>query len=207
VIVFGSILPGHHHYLRSPHVSAWEFGWNALVALGTLGLAIGTVGLAIATYLVARRTKDVATATQQEIAADWRPVLLLDVHRRTSTGNLVPAIGVTNDGVDITITNCGRGPALDVSATLLFADGENSATESRVAIAPGSSYSFYWESDDPSEIDDDEIKQMGRVSYADLTYAGYETTFAITKKRQSYATLDWQRVDGDPSYQAPLYGP
>src|SRR5947207_1820977 len=53
-----------------PETSAWAFGWEALVALGTIGLAL-------ATTVLAWSTRRVAQATQAEISASWRPVLTL----------------------------------------------------------------------------------------------------------------------------------
>jgi hypothetical protein len=38
--------------------SAWEFGWEALVALGTLALAVATAALTLATRSLARKTSE-----------------------------------------------------------------------------------------------------------------------------------------------------
>lgn len=186
----------------------WAFGWEALVAIGTIGLALATAFLAWTTRKVARETRDVAKATQSEILADWRPVLLVEETRPDSEGNLWPAINVREDGASISVTNCGRGPALDVQVELRF-DGDNIVGEpQRVAIAPGASKLLYWIASVGQTEETIEVTQMGRLSYCDLAYSGYQTTFAIkTELPRRLSSLDWQRIDTDPAYEPPLYGP
>ena len=50
-------------------VSPWSFGWDALVALGTLALAGSTIFLAL-------RTAALARSTATDVAAQDRPVLV-----------------------------------------------------------------------------------------------------------------------------------
>lgn len=101
--------------------SAWTFGWEALVALGTLGLAGATAFLA---WL----TRRVAAASAADVRAQWRPVLL--------PGEGPVVVAASRDGVKVPIRNAGRGPALFVRTTLdpLGASPEN---WSLGAVAPG----------------------------------------------------------------------
>jgi hypothetical protein len=50
-------------------VSAWSFGWEALVAIGTLLLAIATVLLAASTRRLARETKDEVSHAARHVEA------------------------------------------------------------------------------------------------------------------------------------------
>lgn len=56
---------------------AWTFGWDALVAIGTLALAATTVLVAGFTYRLASKTSELAAATQADVAAQFRPVVAL----------------------------------------------------------------------------------------------------------------------------------
>jgi hypothetical protein len=80
-------------------VGPWTFGWEALVAIGTLVLAIGTLGLASATLWLASTTRTVARLTRSEIEGTIRP-LLVDVppHDTTeSSVNLRPILDGEQD--------------------------------------------------------------------------------------------------------------
>jgi hypothetical protein len=84
--------------------SQWGWGWDALVAIGTLALALATFGLAIGTFLTAR-------AAGLEIRSKWRPVI-------------VPAADVQVNWIEhdevvvLAIRNIGEGGAFDVDAGL-----------------------------------------------------------------------------------------
>jgi hypothetical protein len=111
----------------------WDWGWDALVALGTLALALATFALAIGTFLTAR-------AAGQEVRAKWRPVI-------------VPAADVEVDWIEddelvvLAIRNIGEGGAVDVDAGLdlggsivpanPFASGETEPMNF-AALPPGS---------------------------------------------------------------------
>lgn len=87
--------------------SAWAFGWEALVAIGTLLLATATVVLA----LVTRR---VATATKDEVASQSRPVLLpCEIDLLDAQG-----IRVTDEEIVLRIRNGGKGPAFEIHCLL-----------------------------------------------------------------------------------------
>ena len=59
---------GSSPYARRVEPSPFEWGWDALVAIGTLALAAATV-------LLAWSTRRLAAATAQDVAAQWRPAI------------------------------------------------------------------------------------------------------------------------------------
>jgi hypothetical protein len=54
--------------LGSSAHSCPTFGWDALVAIGTLALAAGTVGLAVATVVTAKQTRELVASTERATA-------------------------------------------------------------------------------------------------------------------------------------------
>jgi hypothetical protein len=84
--------------------SAWAFGWEALVAISTSFLALATACLA---WL----TREVATASQADVQAQWRPLLLPGDPRRLNWNASARRLLVP-------IRNAGRGPAIFVRTTL-----------------------------------------------------------------------------------------
>jgi hypothetical protein len=89
-------------------VGPWEWGWEAFVAIGTVLLAAATVGLAWS-------TRGLAKASEAELRAQWRPVILpaLDPLSRRA---------ITYDGQEgllhVRVRNAGRGPAHHVRVTI-----------------------------------------------------------------------------------------
>lgn len=88
-------------------MAAFEWGWDTVVALGTLGLAVFTGALAWS-------TRALAQATRKDHQAQWRPVVVAE-----SDG----VVGVTTDSggrivLGIDVRNVGRGPAFAVQAQL-----------------------------------------------------------------------------------------
>ncbi|MDP9227405.1 MAG: hypothetical protein M3P18_26875 [Actinomycetota bacterium] len=82
----------------------WAFGWDALVAIGTLALA----GV---TYVLARATRRLARETAEEVRGQTRPVVVpvhdtVDVSpkRNDSVGSYFE--------VTVRLRNIGAGPAL-----------------------------------------------------------------------------------------------
>lgn len=105
----------------------YEFGWSFWVAVGTVLLAVATGVVALTTRIVANRTRDVAdktrelafstanlaTRTAEDVAAQFRPVLAPD----TTAANPVGFDRAARK-LHLELVNCGRGPALDVQATV-----------------------------------------------------------------------------------------
>lgn len=94
--------------------SPWTWGWDALVAIGTLTLAIVTAALALVTRGMAAKTSDLARETAEDVRAGARPVLLDPADGPRSK------LWVSTDGRDgalrTVVRNAGPGPALNVSA-------------------------------------------------------------------------------------------
>lgn len=110
-------------------VSAWAFGWDALVAIGTLGLAASTIVLAL-------KTAALAGATATDVAAQDRPVL-------------VPAlqsdVAYDVDRFDAVIVNAGKGVALDIQASVSSAGQTTAAdTWNKAALAPGADVKLHF---------------------------------------------------------------
>ena len=83
----------------------WEFGWDALVALGTIGLALFTAGLAWS-------TRSLAAASAEDQRAQWRPLVIAAPDNE---------VGVSTDPdgrpvLSVAVRNVGRGPAFAVQA-------------------------------------------------------------------------------------------
>lgn len=105
-------------------VSSWAFGWNALVALGTIFLAVVTLGVVV---YAARQVK----ATGRDIAAQDRPVLVPSES---------PSLTYDSARLQPAIRNAGKGVALDVQALLEWRTYSRAAeTWNKAALSPGAS--------------------------------------------------------------------
>jgi hypothetical protein len=167
----------------------WEWGWDSLVALGTIGLAFVTLLLAVASFLTAR-------AAAQDVRADWRPVI-------------VPASDVevdwasNQDLVILRIRNIGQGGAYDVDAALgtddrytpasLFVPGEPNPINFTV-VPPGDTMELYF-----GEIDTKPRKGELVIDYADLNGRRYGSRIEIRETtaylpRQEFPVLRMAQV-------------
>ncbi|WP_329317257.1 hypothetical protein OG723_44545 (plasmid) [Streptomyces sp. NBC_01278] len=106
----------HTAATAAEHASNWVFGWDALVALGTLILAVATAIVAGFTARLASRTRDLAKESTADQRAQWRPVLL--PASTFMNPDMPPLSYFDGPGVLIRIRNAGRGPALHVRAQL-----------------------------------------------------------------------------------------
>ncbi|WP_267242275.1 hypothetical protein [Streptomyces sp. PR69] len=90
-------------------IDPWAWGW---VSIGTLSAAFATVVLAAVTFHLVRRTKDIAKASEADLKAQWRPVLVPTLEdpelAHDSDAKLLSLV--------VRIRNVGRGPALYVRA-------------------------------------------------------------------------------------------
>src|SRR4051812_7525762 len=109
--------------------SPWSFGWEALVAIGTLGLAVATVVLALV-------TRALAESSTKEVRAQWRPVILPGLDRPQHRAALDVLMSSSQKvHLSVRIRNAGRGPALYVRA-YLEPGGISPQTWSLGALAP-----------------------------------------------------------------------
>ena len=91
----------------SAPIASFDLGWDAFVALGTLGLAFFTAALAWS-------TRRLAAASSEDQRAQWRPVVIADRSNRVDAE-------ITSDGQRLLVArlrNVGRGPAFAVQAEL-----------------------------------------------------------------------------------------
>ena len=153
---------------RSPDV--WEFGWNALVAIGTLTLAVVTGWLALTTRRLARSS--VAEARSQA-----RPALIPGLGSR---GSVVPN-AVTVERLEyaapqqrlfVNVRNSGRGPALFVRVALEPTGGSPSSGP-LAAMAPGDETQLVF--DGQQERD----RWQVLLDYRDLAGRTYSTAILI----------------------------
>jgi hypothetical protein len=160
----------------------WDWGWDALVALGTLALALATFALAIGTFLTAR-------AAGQEVRAKWRPVI-------------VPAADAEVDWIEddelvvLAIRNIGEGGAFDVDAGLDLggsivpaspvAHGETEPTNF-AALPPGESLTVHF-----THVDEKPTSAAVVIDYSDLTGHRYGSRIEV---REATAHLPKQHFN------------
>jgi hypothetical protein len=170
-------------------------GWNALVAVGTLALAM-------ATYGVIRATKALAERGDAEIAAQWRPLLLVRDRLADVTG---PEIVYEEGSLTLWIENVGRGPALEVQSWLDdfpapgpaygvpagLPPGRGGGMGSRLhtVVAQGDLLPYRW-----TDLGEPRKSLRGQFQYTDLSGGGHSTSFAI-EVNESRPTLGLQVVD------------
>lgn len=110
--------------------SAWTFGWEALVAIGTILLAVGTIVLAVGTLLTTKRTKTLADETKT-LAEETKT--LADLQRRAQQAAVKPTLmPAKEDPLDVAgdqthlglkVRNVGGGLALLHTARMLRTRG------------------------------------------------------------------------------------
>jgi hypothetical protein len=87
----------------------WDWGWDALVALGTIGLAVFTALLAVATFQTAQ-------TAARDVRAAWRPVIV--------PGEDVEVVWIPDTHVlQLALRNVGPGAAYELEAALDPGDG------------------------------------------------------------------------------------
>jgi hypothetical protein len=188
----------------------WAFGWDALVALGTLSLSFVTLALVIATRGLARQAN-------AEVRAQWRPVLL--VRDRIPVEIRLHGRGIVQGGGKLTVwvENVGRGPAFDVQARLPdfglpgpgYGVPEGAAplsgamsTRLYTAIAPGDLLPYEWSG--LGEMPE-EGGMSGSFFYTDMAGASLSTSFYLNHDRQRGPQLASQGIEEQPLPVLPLW--
>jgi hypothetical protein len=177
------------------HFELSNIGWEALVALATLGLALFT-------WRLARRTSDLATSTAAEVRAGLRPAL---IH---ASGSSVPVVSPNGDGTGVLrlpLLNAGRGPALNVYAYAIVATSEVS---SRTEIAPvgnvapdHAAYMVIAGVPDGDHGDDEDRMYYAvyvTIIYDDLAEQSYYTVIALSDPADGQAVRKPRDYVGDP---------
>lgn len=172
-----------YSYLASAE-NPWGFGWEALVAIGTLALAIGTVALAL-------KTRDLATEAAADRRAQWRPVLLPSHDEFTPRGGGGaggPQVGDAKWALlydsrmrtlVVQIRNTGRGPALHIRAQVECPDMEGAISPeswSLGALAANQDHSLVF-----NNVQFAAHVQL-LLDYRDLSGHAYATACTITRQ-------------------------
>ncbi len=137
------------------HGDGYEWGWSSWVAFGTVLLAVVTAIVAFHTSRLAGQTRhlavettELAKRTAEDVASQFRPVLVSD--------NFDPAQGppVLYDDqaglLRLRVRNAGRGPALDVQA-LAQPGGTAASSWHRGAVPTEANVGLKFEQVIPSE--------------------------------------------------------
>lgn len=153
--------------------SAFTWGWDSLVAIGTLALAAGTAWLAWQTRAMARASRD-------DERAQWRPALA-----PSQTGDV--EYDDTSGQMAFEVRNVGRGPAFGIGAQLRsgkrpLGASHPSGPGRATALAPGESFTLRCRITDP----DRRIRGMvieAEISYYDITERWHRSIFTVAGHR------------------------
>ncbi|MFD5398613.1 hypothetical protein ACFWJW_30930 [Streptomyces sp. NPDC127097] len=167
-MLFGDMATG-----EGVEANPWLFGWEALVAIGTIALAVYTA-------LLAKRTRTLAEESTADQRAQWRPFLVpkhgVTVRALFERQVEIEPISLYGHHLHLSIHNTGRGPALHVRAEL---QGESSAALpafwSAAALSPGDVQELAF-----NEIAADESALQLLLDYRDLTGRSYSSAISIT---------------------------
>jgi hypothetical protein len=184
-------------------VHPWTFGWDALVA-------IGTISLATFTYILGRATRRLAVETAEELQAQWRPILvpvedsivmlerdLSEIERQIAEKVPVEVVEgkevATAEGmrrrVEMKIRNIGRGPALDIKVA-------------RMPWAPGPPVAAVIAADAEWLLKESGFHEERRrdlsLHYRDLTGLNYVTEIYTFKLFDEEETISVRLTIGEP---------
>jgi hypothetical protein len=163
--------------------------WEALVALGTLGLGA-------ATFWLGWHTRNLARSSAAELQAQWRPIVL---PATSSPEQLTPdRIGLGDGGrLQVAIRNAGRGPALFVRTELDPGAGATAEHGAIAAMAVGDLRFLTFQG-----VQRDQHVQL-LVDYRDLAGRPYSTS--ITLDLQNRAPYDVQPFPGFVTHHGARY--
>jgi hypothetical protein len=107
--------------------SPWSFGWDALVAIGTLALAFMTAALALSTRRLARETAE-------EVQGQTRP-LVVPAGGEADVSERIGVAGNEYFEMTVRLRNIGAGPALNFDLRI---GGPESTATALAALGAGS---------------------------------------------------------------------
>lgn len=182
------------------HVDPWAFGWDALVAFGTLSLA----GV---TFFLAWSTRRLAVETATEVQAQWRPILvpvedsiqifekdLSDLERERIPDPDVDTRERIRRRLEMKIRNIGRGPALEIMVSHLWEAARPwtaSSTDAGV-IPPESEWLLKHQG-----FSDERARDI-RLQYRDLAGRRYVTEVRAFKLYDEAETINVKVSVGEP---------
>jgi hypothetical protein len=150
----------------------FTWGWDAFVAIGTLGLALATGSLAWS-------TKALALASRKEERAQWRPAL---VPTNPAPVDYDDASGF----MSFEIRNVGRGPAFGVNAQIRSGKrslGASIPGEGGATVLPvGESFRLQARLTNPSE----RVRGLAleaEISYYDIAERWHQSIFTVVGRR------------------------
>jgi hypothetical protein len=184
-----------HPVLKS---SGWTFGWDALAAIGTIGLAIVTAGMAFATFRLARQARDEARAVKDNSGVVKEQVELQRAQAEAAQRPLVvpaPSAGWT-DGKDpynsqsgpppwalvLPVKNVGPGAALNVTGHIDFGPLFSDKPDRTVRLVPtslASSESQDLRLDWRDQPNTDWSSATDKLDYEDVAGGRWETFFDV----------------------------
>lgn len=150
--------------------AGFEWGWNALVAVGTIALATGT-------FLLALSTRRAARASTEDVRAQWRPVIVptkVDVGFEDDFDLMV-----------ISVQNVGRGAAYHIDGALgidgRYWPAHDSASgrhgvENLAVVPPEGNLDLYF---DCPEVPPSEGEVL--IDYTDLNDRPYSTLIELNE--------------------------
>jgi len=147
--------------------------------IATLAVAAGTVTLAWATFRLGSRAGE-------EIRAQWRPVLLINIKEQQQVfgGGLsirLNPISREENLISMAVTNAGRGPALDVCAI----PNRGRAHRPTAIIGCGDEVVLAVDLDGTGELNSVVVELV----YSDISGAGYSTTLLISLEEKPPALI------------------
>ena len=141
------------------------------------GPTIATLVVAGATFVLAGATFKLGKRAQEEVRAQWRPVLLIDEEqrlRRTVRGysnDADPKLSLEGRLLRVIVANVGRGPALDVTA--MSPQAVRPASPNSI-ISHGRSVMIEMDLTNPP------IVAMVTLGYSDISQGSYTTTILVS---------------------------
>jgi hypothetical protein len=180
-----------HPVLKS---GGWTFGWDALAAIGTIGLAIVTAGMAGATFWLAKQARNEARAVKENSGTVKEQVELQREQIEAAQKPLVipaPSPGWT-DGTDpygpkswaevLPVKNVGPGAALNVTGHIDFGPLFSDKPDRTVRLVPtslASSESQDLRLDWREQPNTDWSSATGKLDYEDVAGGRWETFFDV----------------------------